>query len=254
MKRLANRTQEIAQFLKMVEGRCEERIFLIEAPSGCGKTSLLMRFEAECPKEVKSAWVDLKAAQTGAPYVFSRIRKKLGASNFPRFNRAVQQFMSGGVEVSHNELQGQDNEINIILTSPDEQVRNLRLTTLREAFFQDLATLPHPVLLILDTFNAAPETLANWIAGEFLAEVADAPNLFAIVAGHRAPEPSGEWMRCHHRCRLDNILEIDAWCEYVEAVELPFNRDEVAMAIRILKGQPSEIVKTFEALAKEAGA
>jgi ABC-type molybdenum transport system ATPase subunit/photorepair protein PhrA len=254
MTRLANRTQEIAQFLKMVEGRCEERIFLIEAPSGCGKTSLLMRFEAECPKEVKSAWVDLKAAQTGAPYVFSRIRKKLGASNFPRFNRAVQQFMSGGVEVSHNELQGQDNEINIILTSPDEQVRNLRLTTLREAFFQDLATLPHPVLLILDTFNAAPETLANWIAGEFLAEVADAPNLFAIVAGHRAPEPSGEWMRCHHRCRLDNILEIDAWCEYVEAVGFPFNRGQVDVLVRYLGGRPSEIVQSFESLVRGARA
>jgi ATP/maltotriose-dependent transcriptional regulator MalT len=60
MTRLANRTQEIAQFLKMVEGRCEERIFLIEAPSGCGETSLLMRFEAECPEPVRSAWVDLK--------------------------------------------------------------------------------------------------------------------------------------------------------------------------------------------------
>lgn len=67
MKRLANRTQEISQFLQMVEGTCRERIFLIEAPSGSGKTSLLMQFETECPERVKSAWVDLKAAQTGAP-------------------------------------------------------------------------------------------------------------------------------------------------------------------------------------------
>ena len=254
MTRLANRTQEIAQFLKMVEGRCEERIFLIEAPSGCGKTSLLMRFEAECPKEVKSAWVDLKAAQTGAPYVFSRIRKKLGAEQFPQFIRAVQQFMSGGVEVSGNEIQGQENQIQVVLNVQDESLRNMRLIALREAFFQDLVALPHPVLLILDTFNEAPETLANWIAGEFLAEVADAPNVLAVVAGQQVPEPSGEWMRCHYHCGLENILEIDAWWDYAQIQGLPFSRDEVGMAIRILKGQPSEIVKTFEALAREARA
>lgn len=254
MKRLANRTQEIAQFGRMVAGQCAERIFLIEAPSGCGKTSLLLKFEAECPEPVRSAWVDLKAAQTGAPYVFSRIRKKLGADQFPQFNRAVQHFMTGGVEVSGNEIQGQENQIQVVLNVQDESLRNMRLIALREAFFQDLAALSHPVLLILDTFNAAPETLASWIAGEFLAEVADTGNVVAVVAGQQVPEPSGEWMRYHHHCRLENILEIDAWWDYAQTVGLPFSRDEVGMAIRILKGQPSEIVKTFEALAREARA
>lgn len=142
--------------------------------------------------------------------MFSRIRKKLGVEQFSRFNRAVQQLMTGGVEVSGNEIQGQDNEINIILNVQDDSLRNLRLVTLKEAFFQDLAALPHPVLLILDTFNAAPETLANWIGGAFLAEVADTPSVYVVVAGQQVPERSGEWMRYHHHCRLENILEIDA--------------------------------------------
>lgn len=254
MKQLANRTKELQQFTRMVTGQCEERIFLIEAPSGCGKTSLLLRFEAECPHPVKSAWVDLKAAQTGAPYVFSRIRKKLGTHNFPRFDRAVQHFMAGGVEVSGNEIQGQENQIQVILNVQDENLRDLRLVALREAFFEDLNSLSHPVLLILDTFNAAPGSLATWIAGGFLAEVADAPNVFAVVAGQQVPEISGEWLRYHYYSQLDAITEIEAWWNYAQASNLPFNRDEIGMAIRILKGQPSEIVKTFEALAKEAGA
>ena len=135
MRQLANRTKELTQFTRMVTRQCEERIFLIEAPSGCGKTSLLLRFEAECPHSVKSAWVDLKAAQTGAPYVFSRIRKKLGTGNFPKFDRAVQQFMAGGVEISGNAIQGQENQIQVILNVQDENLRDLRLVALREAFF-----------------------------------------------------------------------------------------------------------------------
>ena len=252
MKRLANRTQEIKQFLRMVKRQCRERIFLVEAPSGCGKTSLLLKFEAECPKLVKSAWVDLKAAQTGAPYVFSRIRKKLGINNFPKFDWAVQQLMAGGVEVNGNEIQGQENQIQVILNVQDDHLRDMRLVALREAFFQDLAAFSNSVVLILDTYNSASETLANWISGGFLAEVADTSNVIAIVAGQHIPEPNGEWMRYYYHCQLEAIWEIDVWWDYTQSAGLPFNRDEVGMAIRILQGQPSEIVKTFETLARQA--
>ena len=254
MKPLANRTPETGQFLRMVTGQCGERILLVEAPSGCGKTSLLLKFESECPPPVQSVWVDLKAAQTGAPYLFSRIRKKLGPEQFPWFDRAVQFFLSSGIEISGNELQGQDNQIQVILNVADDNLRNMRLMALREAFFRDLAALPHPVLLILDTFNAAPAPLANWIGGEFLAEVADTPNVFAVVAGQHVPAPNGEWMRYQQHCQLDNILEIDAWYNYVQAIGLPFDRGQVDVLVRLLKGRPSVIVQSFDSLRRGTSA
>ncbi len=41
-----DREPEINRFLDMVHGRQEERILLIEAPSGRGKTWLLLEYQA----------------------------------------------------------------------------------------------------------------------------------------------------------------------------------------------------------------
>ena len=253
MMYLVNCTKEIQQFFSMLSGQVAERIMLIEAPSGCGKTSLLLRFETECPDNVKLVWVDLKAAQTGFSYIFFRIRKKLGVDCFPNFNRSLQHFMTGGAEVSGNEIYGEENQIQVILNIQDESLRNIRLVALCESFFTDIAAFPASVLLIFDTFNAAPDSLKRWIAGEFLAVVSDTQNMFVIVAGQQVPKPNGEWIRYHYHCQLDAIVEIDSWWDYTQAMGWSFNRDEVSMAIRILKGQPSELVKTFEGLAREAG-
>jgi hypothetical protein len=249
--RIANRTQELRLFQRMVSGEVSQRILLIEAPSGLGKTNLLLKFEHHCPSTVATAWVDLKAAQTGIAYLFSRIRKKLGAEKFPRFSAAVQQFLSGGVQVSDNVLSGQENQIQVVLNIEDENLRNFRLSGLQEAFFQDLSRMPQPVLLILDTFNAAPDTLASWIGGGFLAEVADTPNVFVVIAGQHTPQMSGEWMNCAHHCCLEKMTDREAWYKYAKDAGLPLNLDNIWPVVEIFEGQPAEIAKTLEALARK---
>lgn len=253
-RRLANRTREIQQFLSLINRECIQRIFLVEAPSGYGKTSLLMRFETECPSSIMSAWVDLKAAQAGAPYIFSRIRKKLGVAELPVFDEIVREFIDRKGESERQGLRDQESQLQSILNVQDEDSRSFLLTELRKAFFMDLENLPYPVLLFLDTFNAAPETLANWLSEEFLTGVSDSENIFVVLAGQKVPEPCGEWKRFHSLCRLGNISEVDAWQDYAQNIGLTFNRDEIRTAIRILKGQPSEIVKAFDAMAEETEA
>jgi hypothetical protein len=137
------------------------------------------------------------------------------------------------------------------LNEEDENRRNFRLERLQDAFFQDLSQLNQPILIILDTFNAAPDQLVNWIGGGFLTEAITIPKLTVVIAGQQVPKPTIEWMNCHHFCRLEPILDTDAWYTYAKNQGLPFNQDEVRMAVRILKGLPAEIVKNFEALARE---
>ncbi|MFM7602071.1 MAG: hypothetical protein ACKO7R_12875 [Pseudanabaena sp.] len=131
--RLANRTREVEFFKKMLRGEIAQRILLIQAASGMGKTSLLTEFASLCPVYAEAAIlvkIDLKSAQTGIAYIFSRMQKRLGEEKFINFNRALNNFLSGGVEVSDNQIEGTENQIQVILNAESEEARNFRLSKL----------------------------------------------------------------------------------------------------------------------------
>ncbi|MEH1952169.1 hypothetical protein [Nostoc sp.] len=246
---IANRTQELLLFNRMVEGSVANRVLLIKAESGLGKTSLLIRFKHTLStKNTLCVEMDLKSAQRGISYVFSRIRKVLGEQHFPCLNAAVERYLRSGIEVSDTTIIGKDNQFSVVLSNVDESTRNFRLTELREAFFHDLQRIPQKLVFLFDTYEKAPQELADWLEGEFLADVVDTPKLIVVIAGQRIPQATIEWMDLHHCCCLEAILDREAWYEYSQNKKLPFNRDEVNMAMLILKGQPQEIDKTLQAL------
>ncbi|MEH2357661.1 hypothetical protein [Nostoc sp.] len=248
---IANRTEELRLFNQMVQRRFDKRVLLIEAKSGLGKTWLLARFKHTLPTNILSVQVDLKSAQRGIPYIFSCVRKRLGEERFPYLNAAVGQYLKSGIEVSNTTMIGKDNQLSVVLSNVDESTRNFRLTELREAFFQDLRKIPQTLVFLFDSYDKAPTELADWLGGEFLTEVVDTDKLIVVIAGQQIPQPTIEWMDLYHCFCLEAILDKEAWYKYSLENKLPFNQDEVGMAIRVLKGQPAEIVKTLELLARE---
>lgn len=96
MTRLANRTKELQQFERMWRRQVSERILLIEAPSGYGKTGLMARFEHLCALEGHAVLVNFKGRLSIAE-VFFRIKRVLGSRRFPTFNQAIANFFNSGV-------------------------------------------------------------------------------------------------------------------------------------------------------------
>ncbi len=251
--RLANRTREVEFFKKMLRGEISQRILLIQAASGMGKTSLLTEFAALCPIHAEAAIlvkIDLKSAQTGIAYIFSKLQSRLGEDNFTRFNGALSRFLSSGVEVSGNQIEGTENQIQVVLNTESDDIRNFRLSQLQRAFFQDFQAIKKPIVMILDTYNAAPVTLADWIEGGFLAEVVDAKNIRVVIAGQSVPKPTIEWEDLAATHPLYKIDDADAWHSFSKAQNWGFGKESIELFVRYLNGQPSQILQALESLAR----
>jgi hypothetical protein len=254
--RLANRTKEADFFRKMLRGDTSQRILLIQAASGMGKTSLLAEFASLCHVQSETALlikIDLKSAQTGIAYIFSKLQNRLGENSFTRFNAALSKFLRAGVEISDNQIEGTENQIQVVLNTESEDVRNFRLSELQRSFFLDLQGIQKPIVIILDTFNLAPASLADWIEGEFLAAVADAKNIRVVIAGQSIPKPTIEWEDIAEVHFLEPINDIEVWYPFLQEKGLLLEQQTVQAFVIHLEGQPSMILQVLESVSRRLG-
>ena len=247
MKRLANRTDELAFFQKMVQGQIEHRILLIQAASGYGKTGLMGRFADQCPTGTIAVRLDLKSAGgLGIAYVFYRICKALKAHRFSHYERSIATLLHSDrtvaeIEISGNELSGDQSAIQVVLQGQSEDAQQFRLQQVQSAFFKDLQQCRSSIVFILDTFNEATPKLQDWVAGSFLAEVADCERLYCVVAGQEVPKATIDWDSLHHRFCLKPIREHEAWYRYAKDAGLPFDQKELGILVDLFEGVPSLI-------------
>jgi hypothetical protein len=87
---------ELAFFAGMVAGTSDERILLLEAGGGMGKTTLMAEFVRHCRTEqVPCVPVDLKG-DLGLDEVLARLCDELGWEGFPTFTARVEELGRGG--------------------------------------------------------------------------------------------------------------------------------------------------------------
>jgi hypothetical protein len=248
----ANRTRELEFFGQMLRRERAERILLIEAPSGYGKTGLMTRFKALCPQmRTLAVYINLKAArEEGILYVYNRTQDVLGEASFPKLRQQIAQFLNAGVDIQGNRLTGEDSQIQVFQTNSPEQ-RLMRLRQLHNAFFEDLQQMKRSIVFIFDTFNEAPEELAGAIGDRFLVRVAESDHLLAVVAGQQVPQPGAEWQHCCHHRTLSPITKLEDWYAYAEAVNLPFSQEEIRLAVDYWQGVPAQVVEMLEVVARQ---
>ncbi|AFZ03643.1 hypothetical protein [Calothrix sp. PCC 6303] len=244
--KLANRTNELQHFQEMLSVDATRRIFLLKAPSGYGKTDLLLKFSEHSHPAAYPVVVDIKAAGAGIPYVFWRIRDTLGDDNFPEFDKAVKDLTAANINIGDNKVIGQM-DITIAL-EVDEQTQKFRLMQLQEAFFRDLRAIKQTIVFLFDTFNDPTTQLASWINDNFLVVIPKSPNLRVVIAGQSAPERNAAWENHCHRCELGEIKETEAWYKFTQEIGLNLEEKMVKLLIDANKGNPKNISELFQNL------
>lgn len=189
-----DRDEELALLDAMLTSQTLERILLICAESGWGKSILLREFEHRRPAHIPFVKLDFKSC-TGLTETFSHLCDALGWDHFPYFKAAIRAFVQPiQISIEHNVLVGQ-NQIALALGGPDEQTREARRSDLTNAFFADLRALGE-LLLLFDTFERGDETVKSWLTSSFLPRAHRSPQLFVVVAGQRVPEQAFDWECC----------------------------------------------------------
>lgn len=254
MKPFANRGAEVRLFRQVVLGESPARILLIEGPSSMGKTKLMQQFRRTCPPEVGCVQIDLKTMDLGLPSFFDQVCHGLEAVSFGRFWQELRGFCSGSVNFAGAQFTGSSNQIEVAL-SVDEQTQRYRLVQLQKAFFEDLADSPQRLVLIMDTFQAAPSELQTWIGGALCQAVAEdrLPNVAVAIAGQTVPDSNNIiWEEiCEHR-RLKPIHEVAEWQKVAQDLGIEDDFQFIRGVVSVLKGNPKEICTFLMSLREES--
>jgi AAA+ ATPase superfamily predicted ATPase len=238
-----DRETEIVFFDDMLAGKTEDRILLVEAGSGWGKSVLLREFTKRLPKGFVYADIDFKSRGVSLAELLSRLCDKLGWKHFSALRKELQSFVRPSVNVGKNTMFGQ-NQIEVYLNSKDEQERQARLSALTDTFFTDLRSIGKTVL-IFDTFEKADEIIRNWLTGAFLSRVQNSPNLFVVIGGRRVPEQTLEW-ECSH-IPLKGISH-EHWFRYAESMGVLISVDFVMGCCSLCNGHPLRMKSHIDSL------
>lgn len=235
-----DRTDELALLARILAPQARQRILLLQAPPGFGKSLLLDQYEDRLLEEkILYARVDLSAPGFGVLDFLRYLCDEWGRTDFGRCVSAMEQFVVGG--------------------GPTE--RKERIEKLTEVWFQDCKAWlesKSQAVIIVDAYNveAAGERTATvdpelcaWLEATFLLQVRRTPGLRLVLAGQQVPPPHGAWE--HHCCRhtLEPISDPGDWMEWVRAVGWRISHEVVSAFCHSTRGHPLQMAMMLQGLA-----
>ena len=251
---LVNRNAEKALLDDLLQPAARQRILLLQAGSGYGKSLLLETYQADIEDRGHAlAVIKLDRGGVDAVDLLAALCHQWGWARFPRFHTALSLLaMPATVEVSRNVQIGfSRSQINL----PENPAqRRAQMHELALAWFEDVqAGLPadRPAVILIDTYNRAgtaerlatvSEELHGWMEDGFLIQVQHTPALRLILAGQQVPE-SGltSWERCCRRHVLGPIRNPDDWQRFAEHVGARVTREIISAYCHTEGGHPYAI-------------
>ena len=248
-----DRDEELNLFYRMVIRESDERILLIHAASGLGKTVLLSEFEKRCPKGISYIPIDFKGGGTSVAGVFSLACDTLGRDRFPLLSAKLLQFVNpASVNVVDNTLFGR-NLIDVALSAPDEDTRALRREALTDVFFDDLRAL-NRIVFAFDTFNDCRDAVVQtWLSSSFLPRVRNTPELIVVLAGQCVPEPALGWRNLCYVLELKPMIETGPWEQFADEIGAEVHPEFIHGCCFTCKGHPLTIAQAITAYAARTG-
>ncbi len=242
-----DRDEELALFEKMLSDSISDRILLIHADGGMGKSHLLREFVQEYQDRFVLAAIDFKWGGISIPELLSRVCDSIGWECFENLTKLIQQFNKGTtISISDNMLIGKNQiEIEQALNAPDEEIREKQRVAITDALFQDLRALPK-VVLIFDTFNDCDPIVAKWLSGAFLTRVCHTKNIIVVIAGRVIPEPALDWDAMCNELVLGGI-ESKHFEEYAKTNGIDVHPERIKGLCDAFEGRPLPILNQLKA-------
>ncbi len=238
LRPIANRKPELEIFTQILRGSRIQRILLIKASAGLGKTELLQEFKVESfLNDIRAISIDLKRTEQGIPFFLKSIYQELEQENFQQFTNCLSSILGGQINLeSETILEILENALNV-----DTNLRKTRFERVKKAFFTDLKAISKPMVFLIDTFDQAESEMKGLIEEDFLKAAVGGHQLVIVVAGREVPDHNNiEWGECSHFSELQAIEKPEDWYDYIITVTengLPrdFDLSAVRAAILMLK-------------------
>jgi len=249
---LVNRNPEKRMLEELLQPRAGERILLLQAGSGLGKSLLLENYLSMINDRGHAlAVIKLDRGGVDPLDLLASVCHQWGWEHFPGFHAALEELATPAqTEVKWNWQLGK----NQISLPENPAQRRAQMHELASVWFEDLRSYlsaDEPAVILIDTYNLAgsPERQATvsaelhgWMEDVFLTQVQRTAALRVILAGQQAPEPSlTPWQRCCRRHSLGPIHNPDDWQQYADHVGARVTREMISAYCHTEGGHPYTI-------------
>lgn len=251
---IADYENERSAFASLTQRECEYRILLLYGDTGSGKTSLLTHCQHNLPSTITHVPIQLRGSTVDVAEIFYRAGRAVHWERLRQFTGQVVQLQhSASVKIDRNWLLGINNHISVALQADNPLDRAYRRAALTEAWFEDVAALPEPLLMVFDTYEQGTAETREWLDGPFLARVARVDQVRVVIAGRSVPDRHNiEWGKCCREHTLYGVPEARHWLPVIEALGLYIPHEPpliwLAGVCHALHGNPAEIIKIIDGL------
>lgn len=216
-------------FRKIAESTITQQIkkIIIESKSGKGKTSLLKYFIQKYGQNVPCIYFDFKTESFDSAFDFIEqimysLTKVYNEIDFSSYESFLQKYVErGNNEVIIKNIEIIQSYIGNITVPNDVAPRMIHKAV--TAFWKDYQSVlkDKKIVLLLDSFEQAPDTICNCIARYFLRETLKDNQLYIIIAGQE-----GAFSRCAldsddiEKYSLPDSYSLEEWHKFGKQIHI----------------------------------